>query len=143
VYDPISIFGEERTASFAINRHHHAMTEYRRFRIPGATWLFTVNLAERKGNWLLVNRIEVLRAAFAEVWAKRPFHIDAIVVLPDHLHCVWTLPVGESDFSTRWGLIKGYFSRNFEKGRADFKKPYQMGRKGFVATPLLGVFHSR
>ncbi|MGH8621200.1 MAG: hypothetical protein ACRET3_03595 [Burkholderiales bacterium] len=40
----------------------------------------------------------------------------AVVILPDHLHCLWTLPLGDSDFSTRWGLIKGHFSRAIEKG---------------------------
>jgi REP element-mobilizing transposase RayT len=64
------------------------MTEYRRYRIAAATWFFTVNLAERKANRLLIDRIEALRAAFAKVKAKHPFDIDAIVILPDHLHCV-------------------------------------------------------
>ena len=42
---------------------------------------------------------------------KHPFEIDAFVLLPDHLHCIWTLPAGDRDFSTRWRLIKGNFSR--------------------------------
>lgn len=41
----------------------------------------------------------------------RPFDIDAIVVLPDHLHCIWTLPDGDADFMTRWRLIKTWFSK--------------------------------
>jgi putative transposase len=44
------------------------------------------------------------------------FYMDAVVVLPDHLHCIWILPPGETNFSTRWNLIKGYFSRAIEKG---------------------------
>jgi len=46
----------------------------------------------------------------------RPFAIDAWVVLPDHLHCVWTLPPGDDDFSTRWRLIKTIFSRALAGG---------------------------
>jgi len=83
------------------------MTEYRRAYLPGATWFFTVNLAERKGNRLLVEQIETLREAFEYVRGRYAFHINAVVVLPDHLHCIWTLPPGDSDFSTRWGLVKG------------------------------------
>ena len=66
------------------------MTEYRRFQMPGATWFFTVNLAERAGNRRLVEYIDVLRAAFQRALSVRPFRVDAIVVLPDHLHSIWT-----------------------------------------------------
>jgi putative transposase len=59
-------------------------------------------LAEHHGNWLLIDEIEVLRAAFVEVRTKHPFRIDAVVVLLVHFHCIWTLPVGDADFSTRW-----------------------------------------
>ncbi len=79
------------------------MTYYRRIYLPGATWFFTVNLAERKGNRLLVDRIDVLRESFIRVRKKHPYHIDAIVILPDHLLCVLTLPPADKDFSTRWG----------------------------------------
>ncbi|MEW6114527.1 MAG: transposase, partial [Thermodesulfobacteriota bacterium] len=87
------------------------MTEYRRARLPGATWFFTVNLAQRRGNRLLVERIDSLRAVCESVRMRRPFDVEAFVILPDHLHCIWTLPPGDTDFSTRWNLIKGQFSR--------------------------------
>ena len=87
------------------------MTEYRRFQLPGATWFFTVNLAERTGNRRLVEYVEVLRAAFRRALSERPFRVDAIVVLPDHLHSIWTLPPGDEDFSSRWRMIKEQFSR--------------------------------
>ncbi len=77
------------------------MTEYRRFQHPGATWFFTVNLAERRGNRLLTDRVNALRAAFIDVKHEHPFKINAVVILPDHLHCIWNLPEGDSDFSTR------------------------------------------
>src|SRR6266576_2187347 len=91
------------------------MTRYRRASVPGATWFFTVNLAERRGNRLLVDEIDALRAAFRAVQTAHSFRIEAAVILPDHLHCIWTLPAGDSDFSTRWGLIKGNFSRSISK----------------------------
>ena len=91
------------------------MTEYRRPHIPGATWFFTVNLAERRGNRLLVEHIESLRMAFVSVRQRHPFQVEAVVVLPDHLHCVWTLPPDDTDFSTRWNLLKGHFSRSIER----------------------------
>ncbi|BBL59768.1 hypothetical protein MKFW12EY_33810 [Methylomonas koyamae] len=60
------------------------MTDYRRFQYPGATWFFTVNLAERHGNRLLTDQIDPLRTAFAQVKSRHAFEIDAIVVLPEH-----------------------------------------------------------
>ena len=55
--------------------------------------------------------IDLLRKAFRYVMQKHPFEINAIVILPDHLHTIWTLPKNDADFSTRWRLIKSYFSR--------------------------------
>ena len=92
-----------------VNRIDRA--EYRRARMAGDTWFFTVNRSERRGNRLLLDRIDTLRATLKEVRERHPFRTDAIVALPDHLHCVWTLPPGDADFSTRWGLIKSRFSR--------------------------------
>ena len=91
------------------------MTEYRRTRVPGATYFFTVNCYQRKGNTILIDNIEALRNAFQKVKIKHPFTIDAIVILPDHLHCLWTLPVEDKDFGLRWGLIKSKFSRSITK----------------------------
>ncbi len=85
------------------------MSRYLRPNQPGAVVFFTVNLADR-GSDLLVREVSILRHA---VWAtrkERPFKIDAWVVLPDHLHCIWTLPEGDSDFSTRWSVIEARFS---------------------------------
>jgi len=59
--------------------------------------------------------VTLLRSVIKEVMQKHPFRIDAFVLLPDHLHCIWTLPQHDSDFSTRWRLIKSYFSRNFNQ----------------------------
>jgi putative transposase len=90
------------------------MTEYRRYRLKGGTYFFTVNLVERKRK-LLTEHSDALRSAFREIKQAHPFQIDAIVVLPDHLHTVWTLPEGDDDFSLRWRQIKSAFSRKIEK----------------------------
>jgi putative transposase len=87
------------------------MTEYRRFYIPESTWFFTVNLAERKNNNLLIDNIDLLRDAFKYVKQQKPFHMNAVVIMSDHLHCIWSLPLNDADFSIRWNLLKGRFSR--------------------------------
>jgi putative transposase len=85
------------------------MSNYRRHYVPGATYAFTVALANRKDD-SLITHIERLREAFARIKREQPFEIIAICVLPDHLHTVWTLPPEDSDFSTRWMKIKRYVS---------------------------------
>jgi len=86
------------------------MPNYRRNRIPGGTFFFTVNLLDRHSD-LLVTQIDVLRDAVQRVRRHAPFHIDAWVVLPDHMHCLWTLPVEDADFPGRWRAIKTAFSK--------------------------------
>jgi len=82
--------------------------EYRRQFCPGGTFFFTVVTEKRRP--ILVENIDRLRAAVRRIRTDRPFEIEAAVVLPDHLHMVWTLPEGDSDYSTRWNLIKRCFS---------------------------------
>jgi putative transposase len=86
------------------------MPNYRRIFVPGGCWFFTVNLADRRSR-LLTEHIEALREAVARVRRDRPFDIDAWVVLPNHMHAVWTLPSEDSDFPTRWRLIKTFFAK--------------------------------
>ncbi len=86
------------------------MSEYRRVRLPGGTFFFTVNLQDR-GCDLLVARIDALRAAFARTRRDRPFELIAAVVLPEHLHVLWRLPLGDADNATRWRQIKSLFTR--------------------------------
>lgn len=86
------------------------MSRDMRPRLPRCPIFFTVTLARRGGS-LLVDHIGLLRAAVAQTRAERPFGIAAWVVLPDHLHCIWTLPQGDTDYSTRWRLIKMRFTR--------------------------------
>lgn len=70
-----------------------------------------MKLVERSGDRLLVDRSDALCAAFDYVWVPHRFRMAAVVILPDHLHCVWTLAPGDSDLSTRWRVIKGHLSR--------------------------------
>ncbi len=86
------------------------MPEYRRNFVAGGCYFFTVTLLDRRSD-LLVAEIGLLREAVRGVRARRPFAIDAWVVLPDHMHCVWTLPEGDADFPGRWRAIKTVFSK--------------------------------
>jgi len=86
------------------------MPNYRRNWVAGGTYFFTVNLLERKRD-LLATEIDLLRDSVRSVKRLYPFEIAAWVVLPDHMHCVWTLPPGDTDFATRWRLIKLLFSK--------------------------------
>jgi putative transposase len=86
------------------------MSRYTRPRRPGAPVFFTVALADR-GAQTLVEHVEALRQAVRVTRAERPFRIDAWVVLPDHMHCVWTLPEGDCEYSVRMAAIKARFTR--------------------------------
>ena len=92
------------------------MPNYLRPKVTGCTVFFTVALA-RRGNDLLVREVDRLRDAVRVTMQERPFTIVAWVVLPDHLHAVWTLPEGDRDYSTRWGAIKARFSMDMDAGR--------------------------
>ncbi|MDB5973158.1 MAG: hypothetical protein JWQ90_5608 [Hydrocarboniphaga sp.] len=78
--------------------------------VAGATYFFTVALADRSGH-LLAEHIDRLRQSYGQVQRQRPFDTVAICILPDHLHAIWTLPPDDADFSTRWSQIKAGFSR--------------------------------
>ena len=85
------------------------MVHYRRNRLPGASYFFTVTLRDRQSDMLL-RHVDALRTAFRCVREERPFNVDAVVVLPDHLHTVWTLPPADSDYPGRWQRIKSRFT---------------------------------
>jgi len=92
------------------------MPECRRAFEPGGMFFFTLVTHQRKG--LLCEPLGrgCLRRAFKTVQAKYPFDVVGIVLLPDHLHCLWKLPDNDSDFSIRWQYIKGEFTRNWRAG---------------------------
>jgi putative transposase len=103
--------------------------QYRRIHIAGGTYFFTVNLQSRSSH-LLTQQIEALRHAVLSVKQRHPFHIDAWVVLPDHLHALWTLPPGDVDYSTRWALIKANFSRLIAHGEPVAASRLRKGERG-------------
>ncbi len=105
------------------------MTGYRRNFVAGGCFFFTVNLADRRHR-LLTENIDALRTALRETRQRHPFSIDAMVVLPDHLHTVWTLPEGDADFATRWRLIKTSFSRHLAAGEAVSGSRAAKGERG-------------
>jgi putative transposase len=86
------------------------MPQYRRPKIEGGAFFFTVVLADRSSS-LLVDRIDHLRQVYRSVQISRPFETIAICILPDHIHAIWALPENDADFPMRWNLIKGGFSR--------------------------------
>ena len=88
---------------------------YRRARTKGGTYFFTVVTYERKKILTEPENVNILREAFRYVMDKHAFTIDAFVLLPDHLHCMWTLPRNDRDFSTRWRLVKSYFTRKWDQ----------------------------
>ena len=85
---------------------------YRRALTAGATYFFTVVTAQRRPLLASAEAVEILRKAFSTVRTQRPFTLDAMVVLPDHLHCVWTLPPDDADFAMRWRLIMTWFTKH-------------------------------
>ena len=86
------------------------MVRYRRNVVPGGTFFFTVTLADRRSS-ALVDHVDLLRGAFRTAHKRKPFVVDAIVILPDHLHAILTLPPEDADFSGRWKSIKATFTR--------------------------------
>jgi putative transposase len=105
------------------------VTDYRRYFVPGGTYFFTATLADRSLS-LLTENITALRTAFRQVRTKMPFVVDAIVVLPDHLHTIWVLPPGDADFSTRWKKIKAAFSRQLPRIEHRSESQARKGERG-------------
>ena len=105
------------------------MPNYRRYRIKGGCYFFTVNLLERNKS-LLVDHVDLLRESVRVCKQKRPFHIDAWVVLPEHMHCIWTLPEGDDDFSGHWKMIKIHFSKGLSKNERLSQVRMKRGERG-------------
>jgi len=103
--------------------------QYRRADVKGGTYFFTVNLAERNKT-LLVDEFDKLRLTINTVKKRHPFYLDAMVVLPDHLHLLMTLPKNDNDFAKRWRLIKSGFSRQLPKHERINKSRQSKGERG-------------
>jgi len=91
------------------------MPQYLRAYVPGGALFVTVTRLERRRKFL-TEPIDDLRAGFKAARQRRPFTVEAMVILPDHLHCIWTLPSGDADFSTRWHDLKARFAAQIPRG---------------------------
>jgi putative transposase len=106
------------------------MPNFRRAYVAGGTWFFTVNLLQRTNNSLLIQEIELLRKVVKKIRQRYPFYINAWVVLPEHMHAIWTLPEGDSNFSLRWRLIKSGFSTGLPKTESLSQVREDAGERG-------------
>ncbi len=107
------------------------MPTYVRWRTEGATYFFTVVTYRRQR--ILTGDLcrELLGEAFRSVQRRLPFDVQAFVLLPDHLHCIWTLPDDDDDFPTRWRQIKSYFTRTYlAHGGRDWDTTAQSRKQG-------------
>lgn len=105
------------------------MPNYRRAWVRGGTYFFTVTLRDRRSS-LLTQEINLLRRVIAQTKRNHPFQIDAWVVLPEHMHCLWTLPPGDADFATRWKVIKSGFARRIPHGEPRSIEQQLRGERG-------------
>jgi putative transposase len=105
------------------------MPNYLRHYVAGGCYFFTVNLLERNKS-LLVDHIDLLRESVRICKQKRPFVINAWVVLPKHMHAIWTLPEGDADFSNRWKMIKTHFSNGSKRGERRSATRLKLGERG-------------
>ena len=105
------------------------MTEYRRNHAPGATYFFTIAIAERDKD-LLVRHIDLFREAVHQEKERARFNVLAMAVLPDHLHAIWRLPPGDTNYSERWRRIKAGFSKGVPRGENISKSRSDKGERG-------------
>jgi putative transposase len=118
------------------------MSRFRRPKIEGGIFFFTVVLADRYSE-LLVRHIERLRQVYRAVEARLPFETNATCILPDHLHAIWTLPPGDADFASRWSQIKSGFSREVPAHAIEVEEPGAEAGNGNLATTVLGARNTR
>jgi putative transposase len=95
------------------------MARYLRNYVPGGTYFFTVVTYQRRPILTTPESRSILREAFQSVRRRWPFTITAIVLLPEHLHTVWTLPEGDANYSLRWQKIKEHFTSGYQKAVGD------------------------
>ena len=110
------------------------MVNYRRNRVAGGTFFFTVNLFDRRKT-ILLDHVDLLRRIVIDVKTKLPFVIDAMVVLPDHWHAVWTMPPHDVDYAERLRLVKPRFTKEILQTGVNIAKDdrgeYKLGQKRY------------
>ena len=97
------------------------MVNYRRIQLEGVSYFFTVNLQNRRAS-VLTEHIGLLRESFVEMRKQYPFTVEAVVILPEHLHTIWTLPPGDVHYPTRWQSLKSLFTRKLKNSGANLSK---------------------
>jgi putative transposase len=103
------------------------MSDYQRLYVPGGCYFFTV-VTHRRRPILTEPVLPHLKLAFRSAAMRMPFKMPAIVVLPDHLHCIWSLPPGDADFPRRWHFIKASFSRRLQRHDRPVNRPVWQAR---------------
>ncbi len=103
--------------------------QYRHSNIPEDPYFFALVTEGRQKIFIDDTNLETLRQAFRHLMAKRPFVIDAAIMLPEHLHCIWILPADVADFSTRWRLIKTWFTKHCDNKYKMKPNSFQLRRK--------------
>ena len=106
--------------------------EYRRSLEKGGVYFFTLVTNQRQPILTIENNVQRLRNAFKYEKQKRPFNMEAIVILPDHIHCLWRLPEDDCEYSKRWSAIKRYFSIGCESVTAELTKSRKNKREKAV-----------
>ncbi|MFO0794513.1 MAG: transposase [Candidatus Brocadiaceae bacterium] len=86
--------------------------QYRRSKAQGATFFFTLVTFQRNKILCYEENVALIKESFQYIIRQHPFRIRAFILLPEHIHCIWTLPENDNNYSVRWSLIKGYFSRH-------------------------------
>jgi putative transposase len=115
------------------------MSEYRRVYIPGGTYFFTLVTDHRRPILTTALGRHCLRKAIVQVRKAHPYSLQAIRLLPEHLHCLWSLPDDDADYSGRWNAIKGVFSKAcLRAGGTDGRRSASRQRKGEAA-----IWHRR
>jgi putative transposase len=105
------------------------MSEYRRVYVSGGTFFFTVVTYMRHPIFKEETAIRLLKSCFQSTMKIHPFNVDAIVLMPDHLHTIWTLPDDEFDFSIRWKQIKMTFSEQYSGNYSNKLTKSMMNKK--------------
>ena len=116
------------------------MVSYRRNYVQGGSYFFTVNLQDRQSK-LLTDHIDLLREAFRTVRSQQPFSIISIVILPEHLHIIWELPLDDDNYSSRWRAIKSLFTRSLLKKGVELSRNKKKGIFSLAKT-ILGTHHT-
>lgn len=110
------------------------MSNYRRYFVPGGTFFFTVVTAHRMELFSGSRARRLLGDAMRRCFKDRPVEVVAMVLLPDHVHCLWSLPRGEDDYSTRWRAIKSDFTRHWRasggREQPTSRSQWREGRRG-------------